>query len=190
MKKLKLPDDLPERFRAWLLPMAAVCLAGGILLGRVMGELLPCAVAAGIALCAVIAGLCMRRVWPLLLLAVCGGMLCGWLAWHPAIPAEGTCEVSGIVCDEVICRETDTQIHTWLTDLTINGEPYRGRAYWSFYADEVPEGLAPGAMVAAVVSLYEPGGAENEGGFDFHTYCLQHGATIGLYGNTGLVCVP
>ncbi len=92
------------------------------------------------ALCIILSLLCVwlehkpRMLWPLLLLSACIGLTVGQLAWHPVLPPEGTYTVSGIVIDEVTQRDTK-QIHTMLSNVTLDSQPIRGSAYWSFYAE-------------------------------------------------------
>ena len=158
-------------------------MCAGICLGQACDRLWPCL------LCLALAGLgaaLLRkgdRLWPWLLLTAAFGLVLGQLAWHPALPEERTYAVSGVVSDEVVQKDS-LQIHTTLSSITLDGERYLGQAYWSFYADEIPEGLAPGQRVSFTASLYHPSGATNEGGYDFRAYLLQRGVTIGLYGGT------
>ena len=129
-----------------------------------------------------------RRLGWTLLLTLSVGMLLGQIAYHPTLPEEGTYEITGVVTDEVVQRDT-LQIHTTLSQLTLNGKAVSGSAYWSFYQEELPEGLAPGCRVSFTASLYHPGGATNPGGFDFRAYLLQHGIRFGLYGGNDALTI-
>ena len=173
----------------WLLPAMVPALMAGILLGSVSSSVWPGAAAVVLLLLA-LAMSSERSHLPLILLLTCAaGVVLGQLAWHPVLPEQGTYTVTGVVSDEVLQKDSQ-QIHTTLCDITLNGQPHTASAYWSFYAQEVPEGLVPGARVSFTASLYHPEGAENPGGFDFRSYLLQHGSDIGLYGQTDLVCTP
>lgn len=97
--------------------------------------------------------------------------------------------VTAVVSDEVRHRE-DGQVRTTLRDVTLNGRLHPAAAYWSYYTDEVPPELVPGARVTFTASLYHPDGPANPGGFNWREYLLQQGTNIGLYGSDELVCAP
>ena len=183
---------MKNRDYAWLLPVAALALAAGILLGRAAGNvwplwlMLPCAAGA----CALLKGRTRLVAAQALVLAV--SCVLGWYAYHPALPEEGDYTVSGVVAEEIRLRE-DGQVRTLLRGVTLNGEPLRAGAYWSFYLrgeETLPEDLAPGVRVELTARVYHPGGPDNPGGYDFREYLLQKGATIGVYGNGELTCSP
>lgn len=126
----------------------------------------------------------MRRIL-IALLACAVGTLMGYRTWHPALPEERVWHVTGVVVEEI--RSSDnTQHKTLLQNVTLDGKPWRGGAYWSFYMAEKPDSLQPGMKVEGDFRLYHPSGADNPGGFDFREYLLQKNVRIGLYGNTGL----
>ena len=171
----------------WLLPVCAMAFMAGILLGRTSAEwhwaLISLAVAAGA---------CVLSVWEprarcaaAAALVLCLGALLGWGTWHRPLPEERVWHVSGIVAEEI--RDgSRTQHRTVLRNVTLDGAPLSGGAYWTFYSAELPEGLAPGVCVEGDFSLYHPGGAENPGGFDFSEYLLERGVHVGLYGKDNL----
>lgn len=168
----------------FLLPLLTLSLMGGILIGRSAGmwQLL----AAGTALC-LAAGLLAKgrlRLTAALLAAVSIGGLLGFHAWHPTLPPEGECVVTGVIVQEIHLRG-DGQVQTILTDVTVNGERLGADAYWTYYLDEdepLPELLVPGERIAFVGKVYHPGGRTAPGGFDFREYLLQRGVHIGVYG--------
>ena len=104
------------------------------------------------------------------------------------LPPEGDCLLTGMVAQEVALRE-DGQVQTILKDVTVNGQAWHSDAYWTYYLDAgeaLPEGLLPGAAIACQARIYHPGGQSGPGGFDFRTYLLQRGVTIGAYGADAL----
>lgn len=170
---------------AWIIPLSALALAAGILLGRMSGAWLP-----GAALIAAAAaiGLClgrMRRI-AFLLAVVLLGFLRGYAAYHPRLPEPDTYLVSGVVADEVRCRE-DGQVRTILRQVTVNGKAVSPGAYWTGYPEALPEDVAPGAVVTVTANVYHPQRADNPGGFDFREYLLQRGVVIGVYGMDDVV---
>ncbi len=147
--------------------------------------------AVGLCLC-LPALLLLRGKWraaALLALTLCAGSLLGWHAEHPALPEKGMHLVTGIIADEVLPGNR-TQYRTTLRHLTIDGAPYAQGGYWTFYTDELPQGLEPGAAVRLQARVYAPQGAANPGGYDFRAYLLQRGVTVGLYGLQDLELLP
>ena len=178
---------MTSRERGWLLPPAALFLIAGILLGRGLSSpfwaLLACLPAAA-------AVLLLRgrfRFAAAMILFLTFGSLLGQTAWHPALPPEGTYEVRGVVADE-IRRGNYGQVRVFLSDVTLNGRPLSGGAYWTFYTgeDQLPEGLFPGREASFRASLYHPAGMENPDGYDFREELLRRGVTVGLYGDDSL----
>ena len=176
-----------SRLRGWLLPPFAVCLACGILLGRSASSVWGGAAALLLALpaCFLLRG--RGRFAALLAAALALGCLRGYTAFHPSLPPEGTYLVEGVVTDEVQSVES-RRIRTFLSHVKLNGEPCSSGAYWSFYADEIPEGLVPGQAVRFEGSLYHPSGASNPHDYDFREELLRRHASVGLYGAGELTC--
>ncbi len=175
-------------FRAWFLPLAALALLPGILLGRVSDSLLPGLLTLAISGLAAFLLQDRLRTAAILLMISALGFLSGQIAYHPALPAEGDYLITGTVTQEFRLRE-DGQARTLLQEISLNGQRISGGGYWTFYLDEgeaLPEGLIPGCRVAFRARVYHPGGPENPGGYDFREYLLQQGATIGVYGRDGL----
>ncbi len=176
---------MSPRERSWLLPALAAFLAAGILLGRASahwwGAALGCLLA--MAACPLLRG--RFRFAALLALSLSVGALSGFLAYHPSLPPEGERVITGVVTDE-LRTDASRRVRTMLSHVTLDGEPFPAGAYWSFYTDEVPEGLAPGMQVSFTGSLYHPSGASNPDGYDFREELLRRGATIGVYGMTDL----
>ncbi|MBQ3705476.1 MAG: ComEC/Rec2 family competence protein [Clostridia bacterium] len=176
---------MTARQRGWLLPPLAVFFAAGILLGRIASSWVYGAAGSVLALAACLLLRGRGRFCALLALGLALGCLRGALAFHPALPAEGSYAVSGIVSAEVESR-AERQIRTSLSQVTLDGVPLRGGAYWSFYAEEIPEGLVPGMRVTFLGSLYHPSGPSNPDGYDFREELLRRGITVGLYGQEDL----
>ena len=169
------------RERGRLLPPAALCLAAGLLLGREANTFLW-----GLAALILILPACILlrgrlRFCALLALALAVGCLRGYGAWHPSLPPEQKAVFSGVITAEVEPL-SGGRVRSFLSHVAVNGEPLSAAAYWSFYAEEIPDGLVPGKQVAFRGSLYHPGGASNPGGYDFREELLRRGATVGLYG--------
>ncbi len=185
-----------KRERGWLLPPMAVLLALGILLGRITDRFWPSALGCVFTLAAVC--ICRNktrfrsvsaRFVALLAFAFCLGSLCGQIAFHPVLPEERTCGVTGIVSDE-IRPGPNGQYRTVLTHVTLDGEPVSSGAYWSFYTDAFPEGLCPGVQVSLYGDIWHPDGASNPDGYDFREELLRRGVTFGVYGYGDLAVSP
>ena len=170
-------------YHAWLLPLGTLGMMGGILLGGGMASMLPVCVALGLSALAAFVSYKWLRSWALVLTAVCLGVLLGWHAHHPCLPAEGVYTVHATVVDEV-AADADGHVQTLLADVTLNGSSAPD-AYWTYYLDEgetVPAWLYPGTQVTMTAQMYHPSGQTNPGGFDFREYLLQRSIKIGLYG--------
>ncbi len=167
--------------KSWLLPPLALCTALGILLGRSSGSLLfgLLGLLAALPACFLLRG--RLRFAAILALFLALGDVCGYAAWHPALPEKGACRVSGVVSGE-IRTQASGRIRTTLSDVKLNGEPFSAGLYWSFYAEEVPPDLQPGRLVTFEASLYHPSGPSNPGGYDFREDLLRQGITAGVYG--------
>ncbi len=171
----------------WLLPVCALAFMAGIAAGRFSGSWYWAALGAlaAAAACGVSVREPRARCASAAALLLCLGALLGWHTWHQRLPKTGTRHVSGIVAEEI--RDgSRTQHKTVLRNVIIDGVPFSGGAYWTFYSTELPEGLTPGVCVEGDFSLYYPGGADNPGGFDFSEYLLERGVTVGLYGKDNL----
>ena len=176
---------MTARQRGWLLPPAALALVAGIFLGRVTASpvlpLIACALAAVSALLLKGRG----RFAACAVFCFALGACAGSLAFHPSQPAESDYDVRGVVSDEVTGGSFG-QVRVILSDVTLDGRPASGKAYWTFYADGQPEGLEPGRAVSFRASLYHPRGAVNPDGYNFRETLLQRGITFCLYGNESL----
>lgn len=169
------------RLRGWLLPALAAAFPAGILLGRAAPSWVPGAAGALLALCTLLLLRDRGRFCAWLVLALTLGCLRGWFAYHPALPEEGACQISGIVTEEVELR-SGIQVRTALSGVTLDGAPLAGGAYWSFHAPEIPEGLVPGTEVSFRGRVYHPSGPANPDGYDFREELLRRGIRIGVYG--------
>lgn len=172
----------------WLLPGMTLCLAAGILLGRIAETWVFSA--GGAACCALYTLLShgRRRSLGLMGAALFLGCIVSWAAYHPALPEEGTYVVSGVVAQEAEVKEYG-RVRTVLSDVSLDGQRIPDDAYWTYYLDEgeiLPSGLLPGAHVTLTARVYHPGGQENPDGFSFFEYLLQQGIRIGVYGAEGI----
>ena len=179
---------MTSRQRGWLLLPAAVFLIAGIFLGRVTSSfgwpLAACALAA-------IAALLLKGWGRFVACVFCCfamGISAGSLAFHPSLPEEGDYDVYGVISDE-IGSGSFGQLRLYLSDVTLNGRPLSGGAYWSFYSrpDDDISSLAPGRSVSFRASLYHPRGSVNPDGYNFREALLQRGVTVGLSGRDGLI---
>ena len=91
------------------------------------------------------------------------GILAGSVAFHPALPQEGQYKVQGVISDEVTTGSFG-QYRIALSDVHLDGRPFAGGAYWTFYSDIEHSELIPGKSVSFQASLYHPRGAENPDG--------------------------
>ena len=177
---------MTRRLRGWLLPPAAFFLSGGILLGRSASSVLWGLAALLLSLSAVLLLRNRLRWAACMALTLALGFVSGFAAFHPALPPENTYAVQGIVSDEIRSGHYG-QVRVFLTDVTLNGQPQRSGAYWTFYPESVPEDLLPGKLASFQASLYHPGGAVNPNGYDFREELLRRGVAFGLYGDDSLV---
>ena len=178
---------MTSRQRGWLLPPAALALVAGVFLGRSANGLLLPIIAFVSVLAAVFLLKGRLRFVACIATVIAMGACAGRIAFHPVLPAEGDYSVHAVISDEITYGSFG-QRSIFLSDVTLNGRPLSGGAYWTFYSDEEPEDLQPGMTVSFIASMYEPGGADNPDGFDSREYLLQKGITVCLYGKNGL-CV-
>lgn len=163
------------------MPLSALALAAGILLGRGMAPWWLGAIMLAAALL-VMAGFQGRTRRAAFLAAVVAlGFLRSYAIYHPSVPEAATYAVSGVVADEVRINE-EGQARTILRRLALDGKPVSGGAYWTGYPQELPEGFGPGAAVTVTARVYDPSGADNPGGFNLREYLLQRGVRMGLSG--------
>lgn len=177
-----------SRLLAWLLPLSALALMLGILLGRAAVSMFPGLLALAAAILAV---LLLRGRWrqgAIFMAVLAMGFVRGFAVYHPVLPPEDTYLLTGTVSEEFRLRE-DAQVRTILRDVRLNGQSIPGGAYWTFYLKDneaLPPELIPGCRVTLQASVYHPNGPENPGGYDFREYLLQQGVTIGAYGRSEL----
>ena len=175
----------PWPWRALAMPVTAATLAAGILLGRRLTAFWPCLAALLPAAGAAALLPRGRRLIGYAAVVLCLGALLGQTAWHPAVPEPGVYTVTGVVVDE-IGTGSRGQYRTRLGGVRLDGVSAPSDAYWSFDAEELPEGLAPGMAVSMTARVYVSGGAENPGGFDFRSWLLARGMRFGVYGMSDL----
>lgn len=176
---------MTPRQRGWLLPPASFALVAGVFLGRnAEGILLP-AIAFAMALFAVLLLNGRPRFIACLAVSLTIGVCAGHIAFHPVLPPENEYMVSGVISDEMTSGNFG-QYRLFLCDVTLDGRPLSGGAYWTFYSDEEPVDLLPGKAVSFTASLYHPRSADNPEGYDFREALLQRGVTVGLYGKDSL----
>lgn len=176
---------MTPRQRGWLLPPATLLLLAGVFTGRYVEYLLfpLCALSCVFFAVFLLAG--RWRFAACLAVSFVLGVCAGAAAFHPALPAESDYDVCGVISDEVTSGSFG-QYRIYLSDVTLDGRPLSGGAYWTFYTDEVPENLFPGKMVSFRASLYHPRGAVNPDGYDFRESLLQRGVSVGVYGKDSL----
>lgn len=178
----------PSRRLAWMLPLSALALMLGILLGRTAESMLPGLLALAAAILAALLLRSKGRQVAVFMAVLALGCVRGFAAYHPALPPEGTYLLTGTISEEFRLRE-DAQVRTILRDVSLDGQSISGGAYWTFYLKDnetLPPELVPGCRVTMQASVYHPGGPENPGGYDFREYLLQQGVTIGAYGRSEL----
>lgn len=179
----------PENSRsAWLLPLMTLGLIAGVMLGRMMECRIPSVAGLLAALAAALLLPGRRRMLALMLLSASLGALLTVCASHPALPEEGEYVVTGVVLDEIQLEESG-RIRSVLSDVTLNGKPLGGDAWWSAYLNEdefPPSWLQPGVRIAFIGRAYHPQGRSNPDGYDFRASLLQSGIILGLYGRDGL----
>ena len=176
---------MTQRQRGWLLPPAAVALVAGVFVGRITENFFLPLLAMAVALSGILILNGRLRFVACIAASLILGVFAGSLAYHPALPSEGDYDVQGIVSDEVTTGSFG-QYRVILSDIVLDGRPYSGGAYWTFYSDTEPDNLLPGKTVSFQASLYHPGGAVNPDGYNFRESLLQRGITVGLYGNENL----
>lgn len=172
---------MTSKQRGLLLPPGALALTAGVFLGRSTPAVVYALAACVLCVPAVLLLRGRLRFAACLAFFLALGTFSGSLAFHPSLPEEGECEVRAFVSDE-ITRGNFSQVRIPLSGVTVNGRPVSGGAYWTFYADEVPNELAPGKEAVFHTFLYHPDGASNPGGYDFRESLLQRGITVCLYG--------
>ena len=169
------------RQRSWLLPPAALALVVGVFPGRYAAGILLPLFACFLVLFAVILLKGWFRFTACIAFSFVLGILAGSVAFHPALPQEGQYKVQGVISDEVTTGSFG-QYRIALSDVHLDGRPFAGGAYWTFYSDIEHSELIPGKSVSFQASLYHPRGAENPDGYNFRESLLQRGILIGLYG--------
>ena len=171
---------------AWLLPLMTLGLMLGIVLAREADAWMLPAGALGTSLLAALLLPGWRRTAALTMAALSLGALLTIHANHPTLPSEGVYTVTGVVMDEILIEGEDADhLKTTLSDVTLNGKPFPGDAYWSAYASPAvpfPDWLRPGVRLSFTAEVYHPSGANNPGGYDFRLSLLQDGITLGVYG--------
>ncbi|MBR3333999.1 MAG: ComEC/Rec2 family competence protein [Clostridia bacterium] len=177
---------MTQRQRGWLLPPAAVSLLAGVFIGRETDRAVWPLCAVFFALFAVLLLRGRLRFIACITVALSLGVFAGSLAFHPALPDEGEYTVSGVISDEVTTGSFG-QYRLYLSDVSLNGFPYSGKAYWTFYSDVTLSELLPGKAVSFHASLYHPSGAVNPDGINFRESLLQRGVTVCLYGSDELL---
>ena len=169
--------------RNHLLLTAGLSFFGGCLLGKAVygGNWTTGLVIIGLAVCAV--SLLSKRSLTLgIAICFCAlGLMRVFPALNPRIPQPGRYEqITGTVAGEGRLR-TDNRITFTLTDISLDGQPVRGRAYCSvYYHDEEPPVLFDGARVSMPGRVYRPDGKSGEARFDFRSWMLQNRMQFGV----------
>lgn len=176
---------MTPRQRGWLLPPAAIILVAGIFVGRNTDRLaFPiCALLLSLAAALLLRG--RLRFAACLAFSLALGVFAGSVAFHPSLPEEKDYAVRAVVSDE-ISTGSFGQYRVCLCDVTLDGTPFSGGAYWTFYTNgEIPD-LLPGRSVSFTASLYHPRGSVNPDGYNFRESLLQRSITVCLYGKENL----
>ena len=177
---------MTSRQRGWLLPPASFALVAGVFIGRICPLLIWPIIAVIFASFSVFLLKGRGRFIACIVFSLSLGCYAGALSFHPALPPEGNYHVDGIISDEVTTGSFG-QVRVYLSDVMLDNKVLSGGAYWTFYTDSVHPDLQPGNEVSFHASLYHPRGAVNPDGYNFRENLLQHGITVGLYGNDGLM---
>ena len=172
---------MTARQRGWLLPPASFALVAGVFLGKNTTDLLLPLFTCVLLLAAVFLLRGRYRFTACILFSAALGVSAGSIAYHPVLPPEARYNVKGVISDEVTTGSFG-QYRLYLSDVTLDGHPLSGGAYWTFYSDEEQPDLLPGKAVAFSASLYHPRGAEIPDSIDFRDTLLQRGIPVGLYG--------
>lgn len=180
---------LTLRQRGWLLPPVAVALFAGIFAGRAASQILFSAVSCVAAFAAVLLLKDRLRFTACLVFAFALGSLAGFLAFHPAMPAEGEYRIGGVISGE-LSRGRFGQVRIPLSSVSLDGRPVSGGAYWTFYTDDdespVDPGLVPGRYVSFQATVYHPEGTHNPDGYNFRESLLRRGISFCIRGNEDL----
>ena len=176
---------MTSRQKGWLLPPASVMLVAGVFLGKNLTELILPVSACILALLAAVFLKGLGRFIACVIFCFSLGISAGALSFHPSLPQETDYHIHAVISDE-ITHGSFGQVRVFLSDVSLDGKPLSGGAYWTYYADEVADDLLPGKAVSFYASLYHPRGADNPGGYDHREALLQRGVTVGLYGKEEL----
>lgn len=169
--------------RNHLMLTAGLSFLVGCLLGKVLygGSWLMGLMVIGVLVCA--ASLMGKRSLTLgIAICFCAlGLMRVMPALNPQIPKTGKYEqITGTVAGEGRLR-TDNRITFTLTDISLDGQPVRGRAYCSvYYHDEEPPEVFDGARMSMPGRIYRPDGQSGESRFDFRTWMLQNRMQFGI----------
>ena len=177
---------MTTRQRGWLLPPAAIMLLAGVFLGRNLTDIIFPSAACVMALLAAIILKGSGRFIASIVFCLALGVFSGSCAFHPALPEEAEYNIHGVISDEVT-RGSFGQVRVYLCDVTLDGRPLSGGAYWTYYTEEAADNLLPGKAVSFRASLYHPRGADNPDSFNFRESLLQRGVTVGLYGSEAIL---
>ena len=176
---------MTPRQRGWLLPPASFVLVAGVFLGRNTSALALPLLACLLSLVAAVLLKGRSRFLACVVFSFALGVCAGNIAFHPVLPAEADYDVRGVISDEVSTGSFG-QRRLYLSDVTLDGRPFSGGAYWTFYADGETDELLPGKEVTFRASLYHPDNRDNPDNYDFREALLQRGVTVGLFGRDGL----
>ena len=146
---------LTARQRGWLLPPAAVALFAGVFAGRASSRLLFSVAGCFAALAALFLLRKRLRFVACVAFAFAFGSLAGFLAFHPVLPAEGDYRVAGVISGEVGAGDFG-QVRVTLANVTLDGRPVSGGAYWTFYRHEDESEDDPGLFPGRYVSFTNP----------------------------------
>ncbi len=176
---------MTSRQRGWLLPPASVMLVAGVVLGKNLNRLILPVSACILALLAASLLRGRGRFIACVIFCFALGTSAGTFSFHPSLPQESDYQIHAVISDEVT-HGSFGQVRVYLSDVTLDGRPLSGGAYWTYYTEEANDDLLPGKAVSFRASLYHPRGADNPGGYNHRETLLQQGVIVGLYGKEEL----
>ncbi len=110
------------------------------------------------------------------------GLLIAMPMLHPELPQAGPYgQITATVSGDPMPRE-DGRIALFVTEVVLDGELQRGKAYLTIYPESgvTVDALFDGALLHFAGTAYHPMGKQNIHDFDFRMWLLQNGVTYGL----------
>ncbi|MEG0269260.1 MAG: ComEC/Rec2 family competence protein [Clostridia bacterium] len=120
-----------------------------------------------------------RAAYALLLCVFALGVLRAQASLSPTQPLPGEYEITGYVYGQAKPRAAD-RIGFTLTEVSLNGQRQKGKAYCSVYWKDTPPALYDGAQLRFTGRVYLPEGKSGAPHSDFRLWMLQNGMTFGI----------